>query len=135
MTNIVIADDNRLVRKILISILESEPDLKVIGEARDGFEAVRLVKSLQPDVLVLDLMMPGMNGLGVLAKLKQSNPQIGVVVLSMHTDLSYVRETVRLRANAYVPKDAPPEELIEAVTEAAAGRTVTSSLLPAMAGV
>jgi DNA-binding NarL/FixJ family response regulator len=88
---------------------------------------------LHPDVLVLDLMMPGLKGLEVLEKLRQANSQIATVILSMHTDLAYVRESLRLCAKAYVPKDAPPEELIQAVRKAAAGRNFSCSLLPAMA--
>jgi DNA-binding NarL/FixJ family response regulator len=132
LINIVVADDNQLIRKILIALFNSEPDFKVVGEARDGFEAVNQVNRLHPDVLVLDLMMPGLKGLEVLAKLRQSNTQIASVILSMHTDLAYVRESLRLSAKAYVPKDAPPEELIQAVREAAAGRNFSCSLLPAV---
>ena len=127
--NIVIADDSQLIRKSLVSLLESDPDFKVVGEARDGFEAVELVNRLHPRVLVLDLMMPRLSGLEVLGNLRQSNPQVASVVLSMHNNIGYVRETLRLNAKAYVPKDAPPEELIQAVREAAAGRNYLCSWL------
>ncbi len=103
MTTIVLADDHRIVRQGLHALLAAEADFKVVGEAGDGREALELVKRLVPDVLVLDLMMPGLNGLEVARQLHKQSPKVGVVVLSMHDDEGFVLEAlangvVRLRA-------------------------------------
>lgn len=126
MTTIVLADDHQLVRQGLRALLEVESDLRVIGEAGDGLEAVRLVERLNPNVLVLDLMMPGINGLEVTRQLKKSSFQIGIVILSMYAEEAYVLEALGNGASAYVLKDSNASDLVHAVREVAAGRRYLS---------
>jgi two-component system response regulator NreC len=123
---IVLADDHQVVRQGLRARLEGELDLRVIGEAGNGLEAIRLVERLRPNVLVLDLMIPELNGLEVTRQLKKRAPKTRVVILSMHSHESYVVEALRNGAAGYVLKDASAEELIKAVREAAANRRYLS---------
>ena len=114
MTTIVLADDHQLVRQGLRALLEAESDLRVIGEAGDGLEAVRLVERLNPNVLVLDLMMPGINGLEVTRQLKKGSFQTGIVILSMYAEEAYVLEALGNGASAYVLKDSNASDLVNA---------------------
>jgi DNA-binding NarL/FixJ family response regulator len=123
---IVLADDHHVVRQGLRSLLEAEPDLSVVGETGDGLEAAQLVERLQPDVLVLDLMMPGLNGLEVTRQVSQRSPQTHVVILSMHANEAHVLEALRAGAAAYVLKESTSGELVRAVREAFAGRRYLS---------
>lgn len=129
MTTIVLADDHHVVRQGLRSLLEAEPDFSVIGETADGLEATQLVERLQPDVLVLDLMMPGLNGLAVTRQVSQRLLRTHVVILSMHPNEAYVLEALRAGAAAYVLKESTSAELVRAVREAVAGRRYLSSPL------
>ncbi|MFB0536672.1 MAG: response regulator [Anaerolineae bacterium] len=126
MTTIVLADDHHVVRQGLRSLLEAEPDFSVVGEASDGLETAQLVERLQPDVLVLDLMMPGLNGLEVTRQVGQRSPQTHVVILSMHANEAYVLEALQAGAAAYVVKESTSAELVRAVREAVAGRRYLS---------
>jgi two-component system response regulator NreC len=126
MTTIVLADDHHVVRQGLRSLLEAEPDFSVVGEAGDGLEATQLVERLQPDVLVLDLMMPSLNGLEVTRQVSQRSPQTHVIILSMHPNEAYVLEALRAGAAAYVLKESTSAELVRAVREAVAGRRYLS---------
>jgi two-component system response regulator NreC len=126
MTTIVLADDHHIVRQGLRSLLEAEPDFSVVGETGDGLEAARLVERLQPHVLVLDLMMPGLNGLEVTRRVSQRSPQTRIVILSMHANEAHVLEALRAGAAAYVLKESTAAELVRAVREAAAGRRYLS---------
>jgi DNA-binding NarL/FixJ family response regulator len=125
-TTIVLADDHRIVRQGLRALLTAEADFKVIGEADDGREALALVRRLNPDVLVLDLMMPGLNGLEVARQLHKQTPKVGIVVLSMHDDEGFVLEALANGASAYVLKDSNSSDLIQAVREVSAGRRYLS---------
>src|ERR1700752_4613429 len=116
---IVLADDHQVVRQGLRAILEGERNLRVVGEAGNGLDATRLVERLQPTVLVLDLMMPGLNGLEVIRQARKRSRQTQVVVLSMHRDESYVLEALRNGALGFVLKDSSVEELVKAIREAA----------------
>ncbi|HEX7476144.1 MAG TPA: response regulator transcription factor [Dehalococcoidales bacterium] len=129
MISIVLADDHQVVRKGVRALLSSEPDFKVIGESGTGLETLDIVEKLKPDVLVLDLMMPGLNGLEVNRQLAKKSPGTRTVILSMHGSEAYVLEALRSGAKAYVLKDAPPEELIYAIREAFAGRRYLSAPL------
>jgi DNA-binding NarL/FixJ family response regulator len=126
MTTIVLADDHHVVRQGLRSLLEAEPDFSVIDETGDGLEAAQLVERLQPDVLVLDLMMPGLNGLEVTRQVSQRSPRTQVVILSMHANEAHVLEALRAGAAAYVLKESTSAELVQAVREAVAGRRYLS---------
>jgi DNA-binding NarL/FixJ family response regulator len=125
-TTILLADDHQVVRQGLRALLESEAGFAVMGEARDGIEAAEMVDRLKPDVLVLDLMMPGLNGFEVIRLAGRRSPRTRVVVLSMHADVSYVFETLQNGAAAYVLKSASAVELETAVREVMAGRRYLS---------
>src|SRR5262245_9595609 len=120
--SIVLADDHPLVLRGIRRVFEAEPDFALAGEAADGLQTLRLAERLQPDVLVLDLMMPGLNGLDALPALARRGPQTRVVVLSMYSDEAYVRQALCGGACAYVLKGCDPGLLVLAVREAAAGR-------------
>jgi DNA-binding NarL/FixJ family response regulator len=123
---LVLADDHRIVRQGLRALLGTEPDVRLVGEAADGLEALRLVTRLRPDVLVLDLMMPGLGGLEVARRVTRRSPQTRIVILSMYANEAYVVEALRAGAAAYVLKVSGAEELMRAVREAAAGRRFLS---------
>jgi two-component system, NarL family, response regulator NreC len=115
LINIVIADDHQIVRLGLRTLLEKELGFRVVGEAADGNEAVALVKMLKPQVLILDLIMPGMNGMGVTLQVKKDSPNTHVIILSMHANEAYIVETLKNGASAYVLKDSTGSNLVEAV--------------------
>jgi two-component system response regulator NreC len=119
---IVLADDHRIVRSGLKALLRGESDFEVVGEAANGLEAFELVMATRPDILVLDLMMPVMNGLQVAARLAQARPGQGIVALSMHSDPSYITEMFRYGVRGYVLKDNTTDELITAIRDVYAGQ-------------
>jgi DNA-binding NarL/FixJ family response regulator len=121
-TTIILADDHHVVRQGLRVLLAAEADFTVVGEAGDGIEAIALVERLQPHVLILDLMMPGLNGLEATRQLRQALPGTQVLVLSMHANEAYVLAALRNGAAGYVLKDSPMTVLVQAVREVAAGR-------------
>lgn len=123
---IVLADDHHVVRRGLRSLLEGELSCTVVGEAGSGPEAVGLVERLQPDLLVVDLMMPGFSGLEVARHVRLSAPQTRVVILSMHADESYVREALRAGVTAYVLKESLATDFLFALQQAALGRRYLS---------
>jgi len=127
--NIVLADDQQVVRKGLKALRSAEADLSVVGEAGDGLETVQLVERLKPDILVLDLMMSGINGLEVTRQLNKKGVKTGIVILSMHNNEAYVLEALRSGAKAYILKDSPPDELTRAIREVSSGRRYLSSPL------
>jgi two-component system response regulator NreC len=120
-TTVVLADDHPVVRQGLLALLSEVPELRVIGEASDGLEAVALVQSLAPHVLVVDVMMPGLNGLEVARRITLQSPRTRVVMLSMYANEAYVVEALRNGAAGYVLKDAPGAALVEAVRAVAGG--------------
>jgi two-component system response regulator NreC len=124
--SVMLADDHAIVRQGLRAILNTVSDVKLVGEAADGQEALRLAERLRPEVLVLDLMLPGLNGFEVARQVRRRSPHTQVVVLSMHSDAAYVLEALRAGALGYVVKDAGVEELLRAVRMAAAGRRYLS---------
>lgn len=128
---IILADDYQIVRRGIKSLLSAEPDFKVIGEASNGFEAIKLVTELQPDILVLDLMMPGINGLEVTRQLSKKYPDTGIVILSMHSNEAYVLEALRSGAKAYILKESSPDELVRAIRSVMVGQIYLSSPLSA----
>lgn len=126
MTTIVLADDHPVVRKGLRALLDAEQDFRLIGETGDGLEAVALVERLKPNVAVLDLMMPGLNGLEVTRQAIQHSPKTRVIILSMHANEAYVLEAIRNGASGYVLKDSSAADLVQAVREVVAGRRYLS---------
>lgn len=126
MTDILLVDDHQVVRQGLRFLLEAEPDLRVIGEAADGLEALRLAEELQPDVLLLDLALPGLNGLEVASRVRKRCPNTKIAILSMYSNEAYVLEAFRNGAVAYVLKDSGAQDLVQAVRQAALGRRYLS---------
>ena len=124
--SILLADDHHVVRQGLRALLEAETDFHVLGEASDGLEAVQQVERLQPDVLLVDVMMPGLSGLEAARQVRERFPKTQVVVLSMHSNEAYVLEALRNGAMGYVLKDSDAAELVNAVREAYAGRRYLS---------
>jgi DNA-binding NarL/FixJ family response regulator len=129
MPTVMLADDHQVVLEGLKALLANEPDLKVIGEANDGLSVLPLVERLQPEVLVLDLMMPGLNGLEVTRQLHQKCPNTRVIVLSMHANEAYVVEALRNGASGYVLKQAQGKVLVEAIRAVLAGKRYLSEPL------
>lgn len=112
---LVLADDHQIVRQGLRAILRGEADIELVGETARGDEAIQLVERLQPDVLVLDLMLPDINGLEVTRRLSAKSSRTRIVILSMHANEAYVVEAMRAGAHAYVLKDASASELLQAI--------------------
>jgi DNA-binding NarL/FixJ family response regulator len=123
---IVLADDHPVVRQGLRALLDGEPGLQVVGEAAEGLQVTPLVERLRPDVLVLDVLMPGLSGLEVARQVRQRCPATRVLILSMHANLVYVAEAFRNGATGYVVKDAGAASLLAAVRAVAAGRRYLS---------
>ena len=119
---LLLADDHQIVRQGLWALLRGVNDFRIVGEAADGHEALREAERLQPDVAVLDLMLPGLNGLEVARRVVRRSPRTHIVMLSMHADEAYVLESLRAGASAYVLKDAGADELIQGIRAAAAGK-------------
>lgn len=126
MTTIVLADDHTIVRQGLRALLEAEEDFSVIGESANGAEVTELVTKLRPDVLVLDLMMPGINGLEVTWQVRQSAPETNIIILSMHSNEAYVIAALRNGADGYVLKDASVVDLLQAVRNVVQGQRYLS---------
>jgi len=124
--SIILADDHPVVRRGLQALLERERDFSVVGVAADGLEAVRLTENLKPDVLVLDVMMPGLGGLEALRILRERSVQTRIVILSMHRSSAFVVQALQNGAVGYVLKESTEESLVRAVREAAAGRRYLS---------
>lgn len=135
MIKILIADDHQLVRVGIRRLLEDEKDFKVIGEAADGKDAVELVKKLNPDVILMDVAMPGMDGMEATKRLvKKRKDPAKIVILTMHSDEHYAARLLRMGASGYVVKDAAPAELAEAIRTVNDGkRFVSASLREALA--
>ncbi len=122
MTTIVLADDHQIVRQGLRALLEAEPDFNVVGETGSGLEAVVLVERIRPQVLIIDLMLPDLNGTEVTRQVAERFPQTRVVILSMRSVESYVLEALNNGAYAYVLKASSVADLVHAVRETLAGR-------------
>ena len=120
--DVLLADDHGVVCQGLRALLEAENGIEVIGVAADGLEAVEKVEKLKPEILVLDLMMPGLGGIDVLRQAKRRSPDTRIVVYSMYSAGSYVAEALKNGAGGYVLKNAAPDQLILALREVAAGR-------------
>lgn len=126
--SIVLADDHHVVRSGLRLLLESKLPARIVGEAATGTEALALVERLHPDMLIVDLMMPGLNGLDVTRRVCQSSKTC-VVILSMHSDCAYVREALRAGATAYILKESLSDEFLYGLRQAALGRRYLSPSL------
>lgn len=118
---IVLADDHAVLRAGLKALLEAQPDMQVVGEAGDGAQVVQVALARRPDVILLDINMPGVNGLEALARLRQSAPASRVLVLTMHDDQSYLRQVLAAGGAGYVLKQAADQELLTAIRTVHAG--------------
>ncbi len=118
---VVIADDHAIVREGVRMILAKEKDIEVVGEAEDGQQALQLVETQRPTVVVMDISMPGMGGVEATQTLKERHPQVAVLALTMHEDESYVFQLLRAGASGYVLKRAAAQDLVQAVRAAAKG--------------
>jgi len=125
-TRVLLADDHQLMRSGVRLMLEREPDITVVGEAGDGREAVALAKSLKPEVVVMDIGMPNLNGIEAALQMTQHNPELAVVMLSMHSDESYVLRALKAGARGYLLKDSAEADLIKAVHVVAGGKSFFS---------
>lgn len=119
---ILVADDHGVVRKGLRLILERHDGLEVIGEAADGREAVRLAEQLRPDIVIMDVGMPQLNGIDATAQILHRDPRAGIIVLSMHSDEGYIVRALSAGAKGYLLKDSAEEDLVQAVRIVAQGR-------------
>ncbi len=123
---IMLADDHKLMRSGLRVLLEQQADLSVAGEASDGREAAALVNTIKPDVLVMDIGMPNLNGIEAATQITQSHPEIAIVMLSMHSDESYILRALRAGAKGYLLKDSAESDLMRAVHAVAEGQSFFS---------
>lgn len=123
---ILLADDHSIVRKGLRSVIEGEPDLRVVGEAGNGREAVRLCEQLRPAVAVIDIAMPQLNGIDTTIQILKLHTDTKVIILSMHSDETYVLRALTAGAKAYLLKDSAEADLLPALRAVAQGRTYFS---------
>lgn len=128
---LVLADDHAMVRAGTRELLEQQSDIEIVGEASNGAEAVQLAQELQPDVVVMDVRMPGMSGVEATRRIKADFPDIKVLVLTAHDDDEYVFALLQAGANGYMMKTAEIDELVKAIRTVAAGQ---SMLAPTIAG-
>lgn len=129
---VLLADDHSIVRRGMRSLLETEDSVEIVAEAADGLEALRLCEEHRPDLLILDVAMPKLNGIDVAARVQKMQPPPRAIMLSMHLDESYVMRSLNAGARGYLLKDATDEDLIPAIRAVAAGKSYFS---PAVSGV
>ncbi len=129
MTRIVIADDHTLVRQSLMKLVDAESDLEVVGEAERGDVVVETVQRLRPDLLVLDINMPNVDGIQVATQLRRLLPEVRILFLTMHDDDATIRRILALGADGYVPKISSTDELLQAIRTVAAGGTYLSPVI------
>jgi two-component system invasion response regulator UvrY len=129
LLKVLIADDHAIVRKGLKEILRERPEPIEIGEAGDGQSVLNMVDADTWDILVLDISMPRLNGLEVLRRIKLLQPDLPVLMLSMHSAAMYIQQSLKLGASGYLSKESAPEELLEAIDAARSGRIYISHAL------
>lgn len=120
---VLLADDHSVVRDGLRAIVEKQPDMEVVAEAGDGRECLRLVEEVAPDVVVMDIAMPQMNGMEATRRITSEHPRVRVVILSMHQDESYVLRSLKAGASGYLLKDSLRSEVVEAIRAVVVGRS------------
>jgi two-component system response regulator NreC len=128
-TRILLADDHAVLRSGLRLLIDSQPGLKVVGEAGNGTEAVTLARELQPDMILLDLNMPGLDGLAALPQLKQDAPHSRILILTMYDDVSYLQEALHASAAGYILKKAVDSELLMAIQTVQRGQVYIHSAM------
>jgi two-component system, NarL family, response regulator NreC len=123
---ILLADDHTVMRRGLRLLIETQPGFAVVAEASDGLEAVEQAQATAPDVAVLDIAMPNLNGVGAAQRIHEMNPDIAILILSMHADEGYVLRVLRAGARGYLLKDSAEGDLIEAISAVSSGKTFFS---------
>lgn len=129
MIRVVIVDDHAIVRQGVRFLLEQQPDMKVVGESKDGAQGVELVTSLVPDVVLLDLLMPKMDGVTAVREMKRLTPMTQIIILTSYFKDEQVFDAIKAGALSYLLKDVGPESLVEAVRAAARGESVLNPLV------
>ena len=132
MTRIILADDHAVMRRGLRLVLEEQKDFEVVGEANDGREAIALAESLKPDVAVLDITMPNMNGIEAARQIGAKQPGVAIVVLSMHSDEGYVLRALKAGARGYLLKESPEADFIQAIRSVSQGKAFFSPAVSRM---
>ena len=132
---VLLADDHTLIRAGLRLVVEQRPEFAVVGEAADGRQAVALAQSLKPDVVVMDIGMPGLNGIEACLQIRGSLPDTQVVMLSMHSDEGYVLRALKAGARAYLLKDSAEADLASAIRAASEGKSFFSPAVGKVTGV
>lgn len=123
-TKVLIADDHKVVREGLSAILETKDDIEIVGEARDGGEAVEKARSLLPDVILMDVSMPGMTGVEATRIIKREFPHIGVIALTMYEEQQYIFDLVRAGATGYLLKDSDSAQIVAAIRAISRGESL-----------
>ncbi len=123
MIHVLLADDHSLFRKGLRNMLEIEDDIRVVGEARDGAEARRVAQKLHPDVTLLDINMPVLDGVGAAREIRRDHPQMGIIMLTMFAEEEFIWRAVAAGANGYLLKDTPFSGVVGAIRAAARGES------------
>ena len=123
---VLLSDDHRIMRQGLRALLEKEPDIKVVGEAEDGYSTIELARKLKPQVVVMDVTMHGLNGIEATHQITKEMPNIKVLALSMHTDQRFIEGMLRAGAIGYLPKDCASEELVGAIRTVLSNQTYLS---------
>ena len=123
---VLLSDDHRIMREGLRSLLEKEPDIELVGEAEDGRSTLKLASRLKPQVVVMDISMPDLNGIDATRKLLEKLPSVKVLALSMHTDQRFIEGMLRAGATGYLPKDCASEELVRAIRTVLSNQTYLS---------
>lgn len=128
---VIIADDHPLVREGILKILSLEPDIKVIGEAEDGAQAIELARTTDVDVILMDINMPNVNGIKATRIIKKEKPDVNIIALTIHNQEEYLFKLIRCGISGYVLKDVRPSELIETIQKVAKGQgVIPASLTP-----
>src|SRR5687767_13036158 len=130
-TSVLLVDDHPFVREGIRSFLSDLPDFEVVGEASSGVEALKLAEQHEPDFILLDINMPGINGLEAVGQLRKSTPDAKILILTVHNSREYVLHVAKSGAHGYILKEAPPEELLQAMQAIRSGQKYYS---PAVAG-
>lgn len=123
---VIIADDHAIIRDGLRAILDAQPDIQVVGDASDGREAVQLAAKLKPDLVILDISMPVMNGIEAMEEILLQNPRCKVIILSMHATSEYILRAFQAKANGYLLKESAGKEVVDAVRSVYSGQRYLS---------